>query len=128
MGKPLNKYKLMVPLEQRIKQNTTIMQKYYPDKVAIIIQKHPNEKTLAEFDKNKFLVPLEMNYHGLMMVIRERVCSKISPTTAIYLSTENGTMLTSTQTISDIFHYHKDEEDGFLYLYYTGENTFGVNF
>ena len=119
-----NLYKVRTPLTTRIQQGQVVLQKY-PNRIAIIIQKHPNEKNLAEFDKNKFLVPLDMQYHNLMSVIREKVCSKISSTTAIYLSTENGTMLTTNDTVSDIYYDHRDEEDGFLYLFYTGENTFG---
>jgi hypothetical protein len=120
----INLYKLTTPLETRRMQSMMVLQKY-PNRIAIIIQKHPNEKHVACFDKNKFLVPLDMQYHHLMAVIRERVCSKISATTAIYLSTEDGTMLSTNDTVSDIYYAHREEEDGLLYLFYTGENTFG---
>ena len=124
-NKIINQYKCIHSLEARIKQSSLIMEKHYPDSVGIIIQRHPNESNLADFDKNKFLVPLDLDYNSLMFIIRKKVCSKIHPSTAMFLCTENGTMLTSHSMISEIYDVHKDREDHFLYLYYIGENTFG---
>jgi len=124
-NKIINQYKCIHSLEARIKQSALIMEKHYPKRVGIIIQRHPNETNLADFDKNKFLVPMDLDYNSLMFIIRKKVCSKIHPSTAMFLCTENGTMLTSHNMISEIYDVHKDREDHFLYLYYTGENTFG---
>lgn len=120
-----NHYKSITPLENRIKQSAEIMEKHYPERIGIIIQRHPNETNIAEFDKNKFLVPMDLGYSSLMCIIRKKVCSKIHPSTAMFLCTEDGTMLSSHNVMCEIYDVHKDREDHFLYLYYTGENTFG---
>ena len=40
-----------------MKQSLMVLQKY-PNRIAIILQKHPNEKNLADFDKKIVLVSL----------------------------------------------------------------------
>jgi GABA(A) receptor-associated protein len=48
---------------------------------------------------------------------------KLAPEKAIFIFI-NNTLPTSTDMMSQIYKNHKDE-DGFLYITYSGESTFG---
>jgi len=54
-------------------------------------------------------------------VVRKRI--KLSPEKAIFIFV-NNTLPPTAALISAIYEEHKDE-DGFLYVTYSGENTFG---
>ena len=64
-----------------------------------------------------------MTFSQVMLVLRKKI-KNIDSTMAIYLFTENGSIVNSQELVSILYDKYKDE-DGFLYLFYTGENTFG---
>ena len=94
----------------------------HPDKAPIICEKSPLTE-LKGMERVKFLVPLGLRVGEFQHIIRKRL--ECDATQAIFL-TSNGTMLTSNQTIQDVYTLHK-AEDGFLYMEYLGENTFGFS-
>lgn len=120
-----NAFKDKFSIDERQRQTKVVLEKHYPYKVPVIIQKHHKEKSICTIEKNKFLVPMDMNYSQLMLVLRKRMLDKISPTIAIFLCTEDGKMLSNTELISSVYDKHHDKNDNFLYLFYLGENTFG---
>ena len=121
----MNLYKKNNSFEIRFLQSKKVLDKYYPEKIPVIIQKHKREKNFPQIDKEKFLIPKGLDYAQLLYVIRNRLKLINDPGIALFLSTENGNMLTTNDIISDIYEINKDKEDNFLYLFYCGENTFG---
>ena len=109
---------------QRKIQSESVLDKFYPQKVPVIIQKHKKDKNLQSNDKRKYLIPHDMKYSSLMITLRHRVFENMPSSVALFLSTENGTMLCHTDNILNIYDKYVDK-DGFLYLYYCSENTFG---
>ena len=107
--------------ERRTKESSYLLEKY-PERVPIIIERSKNSKHLTIIDKNKFLVPRELTMSQLLWVIRKRM--NIRREQAVFLSSESGTIFTSTEHISSVYENNKDP-DGFLYLEYSNENTFG---
>ena len=106
-------------LEKRKIEAERILEKY-PNRIPIIVQKDPNCK-LPDIDKYKYLVPMDLTMSQLMFVIRRRI--KLKPEESIYIFINKKIMAGNT-IVSTI--YEKDKsEDGFLYLIYTAENTFG---
>ena len=114
-----NKFKDKYPFEKRNTEATTIIEKY-PDRLPIIVQKHYKSE-LQEVDKCKYLVPRDMSMSQFVFVIRKRI--KLDATQSLFITVNNG-LVTSSRTISEIYQDNKDE-DGFLYVVYTNENTFG---
>ena len=114
-------------IESRKKQSKQVIDKYYPYKVPVIIQKHKDDKELISFKRRKYLIPCDMNYSALMIVLRRKVLDneKLPPSIALFLFTESGNLLCNTDNILTIYQQHCDKDDGFLYLYYCSENTFG---
>ena len=100
-------------------QSEKILKKY-PDRIPIIVNKYKNSN-IADIDKKKYIVPKDMNINSFVYVIRRRI--KLTSDQAIFV-TINKELCASNQTIGEIYNKHKSD-DGFLYIEYSGENTFG---
>ena len=105
--------------EKRISESDRILKKY-PNRIPVIVEKDPRSK-LNDIDKNKFLVPNDMNFSQFIYVIRKRI--KLLPEEALFLFV-NGQIATNGSSMNEIYQTHKDK-DGFIYITYTSENTFG---
>lgn len=73
--------------------------------------------------KKKYLVPSDLTVGQFMFVIRKRL--KLPPEQAIFLFV-NGTIPPTGALMNQIYDEHRDV-DGFLYITYSGENTFGAD-
>ena len=113
------KFKQKLTYDQRKQESTKVYTKY-PGRVPIIVQKY-HKCTLPDVDKCKYLVPKDMTMGQFLFVIRKRI--KLEPSHALFI-TVNGTLVPAIQTVGEIYDSQKDE-DGFLYVTYTNENTFG---
>jgi GABA(A) receptor-associated protein len=80
----------------------------------------PNKNT-PELDKHKYLVPGDIHVGEFVNIIRKRI--KVDSQKAIFLLV-NNILPPTASLISSVYNEHKDE-DGFLYIVYTLENTFG---
>lgn len=104
---------------ERIEESSKIIEKY-PDRIPIIVEKQSKSK-IPDIDKNKYLVPKEMTMGQFIYVIRKRI--KLNPTEALFIFT-NNILCNNTLLLSEMYNTYKDK-DGFLYIVYTSENTFG---
>ena len=77
--------------------------------------------SIKNIDKNKYLVPPDLTIGQFLYVIRKRI--KLTPEKSIFLFINNS-IPSSSKIISQLYKDHKNE-DGFLYIIYSGENTFG---
>ena len=105
--------------EERIKESTAIKKKY-PERYPIIVEKHKSCE-LPTIDKCKYLVPKDMQFSQFIFIIRKRI--NLRPETAIFL-TVNGNLITGSTPINRVYEENVNK-DGFLYVVYTSENTFG---
>lgn len=120
-----NRFKKNINLRDRIRNSSVVIDKYYPDKVPVVIQKLARETYLPELKKNKFLIPGNMSYSSFLIYLRGILTTTVSPSTAIFLSTEGGHMMCSSDKMLNVYQNHSDNQDNFLYLFYCSENTFG---
>jgi len=93
----------------------------YPDRIPVISEK-AEKSAIPDIDKKKYLVPADLTMGQFVYVIRKRI--KLPPEQAIFVFV-NNTLPPASALMSDIYKAHKDE-DGFLYVTYSGENTFGA--
>ncbi|KAK3691827.1 hypothetical protein RRG08_014209 [Elysia crispata] len=92
----------------------------YPERIPVIVEKDPKSQ-IATIDKRKFLVPSDISVAQFMWIIRKRI--QLPSEKAIFLFV--GKVLPqSSASMGQIYEDHRDE-DGFLYIAYSGENTFG---
>merc|ERR1711991_1086764 len=96
------------------------MREKYPDRIPVIVEK-ANGGDIPDIDKKKYLVPADLTVGQFVYVIRKRI--KLSPEKAIFIFVDEVLPPTAA-LMSSIYEEHKDE-DGFLYITYSGENTFG---
>lgn len=109
-------------LEKRKAESENLMSKY-PNRIGIIVeQEKSNNSVIPPIDKRKYAVYNDMKFSSFMNVIRNRL--KLSPEIALIFFVNGSNILTGNQIMSEIYNQYKDE-DGFIYIKYTGENTFG---
>lgn len=113
------KFKNEHSMEQRKAESDRIKTKY-PDRLPVIVEKSEKSK-VNDIDKKKYLVPADLTTGQFVYVIRKRL--KLPAEQAIFLFI-NGVIPPTAELLSNIFEQNKDE-DGFLYITYSGENTFG---
>ncbi|KAF2223204.1 autophagy protein Atg8 ubiquitin like-domain-containing protein [Elsinoe ampelina] len=114
-----SKFKDEHPFEKRKAEAERIRQKY-TDRIPVICEK-VEKSDIATIDKKKYLVPADLTVGQFVYVIRKRI--KLSPEKAIFIFVDEVLPPTAA-LMSSIYEEHKDE-DGFLYITYSGENTFG---
>lgn len=105
--------------DKRLEESTRIRKKY-PNRIPVICEKAPRSN-IQSIDKNKYLVPSDLTVGQFAYVIRKRM--KLKPETAIFILVNNT--FPSTSTEMNALYQEFVNEDGFLYVKYSGENTFG---
>ena len=105
--------------ESRITESKKIMDKY-PSRIPIIVEKC-NNCILKSLDKKKYLVSKDLNMNFFLCLIRKRI--QLEPSESLFLMVDNQ-LCPSNTPLSVIYENHADK-DGFLYIKYTSENTFG---
>jgi GABA(A) receptor-associated protein len=106
------------PLEKRQEESARICKKY-PDRIPLIIEPADNAPAI---DKNKYLVPKELTFGQLKFVVRKR--TKLVPEQALFFFIDGSIIPADSSLIGHLFDKNKNV-DGFLYIQYTLENTFG---
>ncbi|PRT54529.1 Autophagy-related protein 8 [Wickerhamiella sorbophila] len=107
------------PFESRAAEAERIRQKY-TGRIPVICEK-VDKSDIASIDKRKYLVPADLSVGQFVYVIRKRI--KLEPEKAIFIFV-NDVLPPASALMSTIYDEHKDK-DGFLYITYSGENTFG---
>ncbi|XAR68101.1 hypothetical protein NMG60_11003112 [Bertholletia excelsa] len=113
-------FKLEHPLERRQAEAARIREKY-PDRIPVIVEK-AERSDIPDIDKKKYLVPADLTVGQFVYVVRKRI--KLSPEKAIFVFVKN--ILPPTAAMMSAIYEENKDEDGFLYMSYSGENTFGL--
>ena len=108
------------PFPRRLEESKRVMAKY-PDRIPVIMEKTQTKDSIPDIDRVKFLVPNDIIVSQFTFIIRKRI--NVSAEKAIFVFVNNS-LPPSSALMSDIYEEHKNE-DGFLYMTYGGENTFG---
>lgn len=131
-------------LQDRIQQFKKVIE-HHPNKIPVIVERAsqasrsksgsaasssgPGSSSAAgnaassipDIDKNKYLVPGDLTVAQFLCLIRKRI--KLSNDQALFIYVK-GTLPATSAMFSTIYAECKDE-DGFLYVQYTGESSFG---
>ncbi|KAB2613611.1 autophagy-related protein 8d-like [Pyrus ussuriensis x Pyrus communis] len=113
-------FKMEHPLEKRQAEAARIREKY-PDRIPVVVER-AEKSDVPQIDKKKYLVPADLTIGQFVYVVRKRI--KLSPEKAIFVFVRN--ILPPTAAIMSAIYEENKDEDGFLYMLYSGENTFGT--
>jgi len=113
-------FKMQYSFDKRKEESTRIREKY-PEKIPIIVEKSDNS-TVSDISNHKFLIASELTVGQFIYVIRKKI--QISSTDGLFFYIDNHIIPKTSDMISTIYEAHKDK-DGFLYITYSSENTFG---
>ncbi len=118
----VHEFKKKHSFEERIRMTTRIINKY-PDRIPVIIEPYDTDSnTTPRLDKNKFLVPMDVSLDQFRAIIYKRL--KLTQEDAIFLFCNNKLLSCGNHRFHYLYTFHKDK-DGFLYFYYSQENTYG---
>tara|TARA_B110000263_G_scaffold242699_1_gene248507 strand:+ start:57 stop:419 length:363 start_codon:yes stop_codon:yes gene_type:complete len=108
---------------ERFKETSKILKKY-PERIPIIVEKS-SRTFLPELDKRKFLVPNNMILGQFKYIIHKYLFEKntLNKSETLYLFINNKVLKTDI-LISELYELYKNK-DGYLYIYYSAENTLG---
>lgn len=115
-------FKKEYTLEQRKQESDRIKSKY-PDRVPVIAEVN-DVKTLNSLDKSKYLVPSDLTIGQLQFVLRKRIKLPANQAMFLFVGCKNTTNPSTASLLSTLYDECKDE-DGFLYVTISSENTFG---
>lgn len=108
-------------LPEKRKSEAERIRAKYPDRVPVICEK-ADRSDIPDIDKKKYLVPADLTVGQFHYVIRKRI--KLAPEKALFLFCSNS-IPPNAALMSTVYEEQKDE-DGFLYIQYSGESTFGT--
>ena len=115
-------FKASMSFEERRLQSLKMLSKH-PQKVPVIVERADGATEAVQIDRKKFLVPHEMCMGQMSCIIRKRL--HLPQEQALYLFVNNR-ILPTTANISSVYAQHADS-DGFLYIAFNTENTFGCD-
>ena len=109
-------------LEERLIRSETLLKKY-PNKIPIICHKsNVSKNDVPELKKNKFLVSRTLTLGQFLNEIRNQI--KLPSHKSLFVFVDNKIIPPTSLIIQQMYDEYKNE-DNFLYLTYTSENTFG---
>ncbi|XP_034241264.1 microtubule-associated proteins 1A/1B light chain 3A-like [Thrips palmi] len=114
-------YKEKKTFAQRVKDIQKVQAKY-PGKIPVIVERFKKEKQLPLLSRTKFLIPDHLTVGYIIMQIRRML--QLNPTQAVFLLVNQRSMASQTMTMSQLYNQEKDP-DGFLYIVYASQETFG---
>jgi GABA(A) receptor-associated protein len=112
-----NQFKSQYTFEERKKQSSNILNKY-KDSVPVYIDFTNISKPI---EKSKFVIPNGFTMGQLLAAIRMKV--NLNPACALFMFINNR-LIPVTTIVSTVYESNKDD-DGFLYVCCSEENTFG---
>ena len=112
-------------LESRLEESQKIRAKY-PDRIPIIVDRH--DSNTPKIEKHKFLCPAHITVSEFQIILRKRMMLKADEAIFLFLESKNGNKVLprSISLLSELYKYNK-QEDGFVYLFYAKESTFGFS-
>jgi GABA(A) receptor-associated protein len=98
------------------------IKKKYPEHIPVICEKDKNAgPSIASCEKCKYLLKRNMTICEFIYIIRSKI--NLSPEKGLFFFI-NGVIPAMNEMMCTIYRNHKSN-DGFLYMRYTSENTFG---
>lgn len=93
----------------------------YPNRVPVIVERSARAVDIPQVPKSKYLAPQDMSIGQFIYVLRKSI--SLPPEKALFIFC--GSELPTTATLLRELYATHGSDDGFLYITYSGESTFG---
>jgi GABA(A) receptor-associated protein len=93
----------------------------YPDRIPVMLVRHPSARDLPDLPKPRFLVPMDLTLGQFIFIVRRHLT--MAPEKALFLFVGN-TLQPSSRSMNELYFQFR-AEDGALRMCYTSEATFG---
>jgi GABA(A) receptor-associated protein len=113
-------FKMQHSFDKRRNESNKVLEKY-PTHIPVIIERS-DHSMLPDLKKTKYLFNSDITIGQIIFTLRKNI--ELESTEAIYLYVDNSFIPSISDKISDIYKKYNDK-DGFLYITYAAENTFG---
>ncbi|MCJ7637302.1 MAG: hypothetical protein MUO21_07415 [Nitrososphaeraceae archaeon] len=113
-------FKMLHSFEKRKAESERINEKY-PDKIPLILERS-DASHLPKIEKTKYLMQKDVTIGQFMFIVRKQI--KINETESIFLLVNNHLVPATGATMGEVYEKHADK-DGFLYITYSSQQTFG---
>lgn len=117
--KQIQPFKEEFTFDERLQESREIIAKY-PDRVPVVVERFAR-CDLPVMEKKKYLVPRDMSVGQFIHILGVRL--HLSPGKALFVFVKNT--LPQTASLMDSVYEEYKDEDGFLYMCYSSEKTFG---
>ena len=117
------KFKEENPDVNQRKQRSDKIKRQFPDKIPVICEKDPHSKTLNDIDKTKYLVPNDLTVAQFSFMIMKRL--QLDQKEAFFLLVNGQHSISGNTSLIDVYEKYKDEDDGYLYIAYASQLTWG---
>ena len=114
-------FKIKNPDLNRRREDYNNLKLRYPDKIPLICEKDP-QSNINSIDKTKYLIPGDLAVAQFSSMIRKKL--EIEKEKAFFLLVNGKHSITGDTLMSELYNKYKDE-DGFLYISYSSELTWG---
>jgi GABA(A) receptor-associated protein len=115
----------LLSFQERIERSNALKQKY-PHCVPVIVKKNKNDVILQDQIQSKYLIPKNVEISYLLISIKKKL--KLDANKALFVfvqkNNENSFLVTPSMNMGEVYNSYSSS-DGFVYLIYTSENTFG---
>jgi GABA(A) receptor-associated protein len=118
-SKKMKSFKEQYTLDERLAESREIIAKY-PTRIPVIAEKYC-KTDLPAIEKKKFLVPRDMSVGQFIYILSARL--HLSPGKALFVFV-NNTLPQTAALMDSVYESYKDD-DGFVYMCYSSEKTFG---
>ncbi len=115
----IENWKTTNTIDKRKEESKRLITRY--ERVPIVVDRADNNGPVIM--NHKFLVPNDITVGQFLILLRKRI--ELHSSIAIFLFSENGTLISSNILMSHCYKLYKNE-DCFLYITYGLENTFGT--
>ncbi|KRW98603.1 hypothetical protein PPERSA_09461 [Pseudocohnilembus persalinus] len=97
----------------------------HPTMVPVIVEWDKKSSNLIPLDRKKYLLERSYKFGQFMTIIKNKL--KVKSTDSIVFLVSQNKIVSPEMTMGEIYEQYKDNEDGFLYIYYSEYSTFGCN-
>ncbi|XP_058198966.1 autophagy-related protein 8i-like [Rhododendron vialii] len=118
MGK-MRSFKQEFSKVERFQESRDMLAKY-PDRLPVVVERY-SKTDLPVMEKKKYLVPGDMSIGQFIHILSVRL--RLDPGKALFVFV-NNTLPQTSSLMESVYESFKDE-DGFLYMCYSSEKTFG---